>query len=182
MKASHPQLICVAVALLAAAAFTGCASSVTRDPTTQPSGFRLSSVNPVAEVTVTLSPEAQEKLKDNLKFDPEELRKHVERALAGSALLDASQKGQLPVVEVMVTSIRVRSNFSAVMWGAMAGRDNIQGDVIVRDTAGKILDRFKVSASYALGGLAGGQDSARMGWMYEEFAKQAVQEMTGIKK
>lgn len=162
--------------------FSGCASSVTRAPGSSPGGYKVSATNQVTGVTVNLSGEAQEKLKDNLKFDQEELRKHVERALVGASLLNASKKGEVPTVEILVTSIRVRSNFSAVMWGAMAGRDNIQGDIILRDAAGAVLDRFKVSASYALGGLAGGQDNARMGWMYEEFAKQAVQEMTGVKK
>ena len=30
---------------------------------------------------------------------------------------------------------------------------------------------------YALGGLAGGQDSARLNWLYEEFAKLLAQEV-----
>ncbi|MBI3044616.1 MAG: hypothetical protein HYY78_17500 [Betaproteobacteria bacterium] len=43
----------------------------------------------------------------------------------------------------------------------------------------KLLNQFEVSASYALGGLAGGQDEARMGWLYEEFAKLTLKELTG---
>ena len=121
-------------------------------------------------------------MKDNLKFDHEELRKHVERALTAYSIMDTSRKGELPVVEIVVTSVRVRSNFSAVMWGAMAGADNISGDIVIRDVAGEQLDSFHVSASYALGGLAGGQDNARMGWLYEAFAKRAVEEITGTKR
>ena len=178
-----PRLLLASAALLGALFISGSASSVTRDGNAlQATSFKLTEANKAAEVLLTVSPEAKEKIKDNLKFDPEELRKHVERALSAYAVLDAGRKGQLPVVEVIVTSVRVRSNFSAVMWGAMAGADNISGDIVIKDATGKTLDTFHVSASYALGGLAGGQDGARMGWMYEEFAKQAVQEITGVKK
>ena len=79
----------------------------------------------------------------------------------------------------MITDIRVRSNFSAVMFGFMAGSDRIVGDVIARDAAGKELQRFTVSASYALGGIAGGQDETRMGWLYESFTKEFIKEITG---
>lgn len=168
-------------ALLGALFFTGCASSVNRAPGSASSGYRLSTDKKAAEVRISLSPEAQSKVKDNLKFDQEELRKHLERALTAYSLIDANQKGALPTVEILVTSVRVRSNFSAVAFGFMAGGDNISGDILIKDSSGAVLDRFQVSATYALGGLAGGQDGARMGWLYEEFAKQAVQEMTGLK-
>jgi hypothetical protein len=41
------------------------------------------------------------------------------------------------------------------------------------------LNSFEVSASYALGGLAGGQDDARLSWLYEKFAELASKEITG---
>jgi hypothetical protein len=41
------------------------------------------------------------------------------------------------------------------------------------------LDKFAVSTSYALGGFAGGQDSMRVGWLYEAFAKQVIGQFTG---
>jgi hypothetical protein len=78
-----------------------------------------------------------------------------------------------------VTDIRVRTNFSAVMWGFMAGDDHINGIVVARSPTGDELQRFEVSASYALGGLAGGQDEARMGWLYESFAEETLKELTG---
>lgn len=174
-------MILASGALLGALFFTGCASSVERAPGSAVGGYKLSTEKKAAEVKISLSAEAQNKVKDNLKFDQEELRKHLERALSAYSLLDAGQKESLPTVEILVTSVRVRSNFSAVAFGFMAGGDNISGDILIKDAAGATLDRFHVSATYALGGLAGGQDGARMGWLYEEFAKQAMQEMTGLK-
>jgi hypothetical protein len=61
----------------------------------------------------------------------------------------------------------------------MAGDDHIYGDVIARDAAGKELQRFSVEASYALGGIAGGIEDTRMGWLYETFAKHTVEELKG---
>jgi hypothetical protein len=167
----------VGLAILAAL-LCSCSSSVTRYPASASAGYRLSEANKVSDVSISLSSDAKEELKDNLKFDQDELRRHVERALSGYAVFDASKKGQIPTIEIVVTDVRVRSNFSAVMWGFMAGSDSIKGDIVIRDQAGREVDRFKVSTSYALGGFAGGQDSARLDWLYETFAKEALKEMT----
>jgi hypothetical protein len=65
------------------------------------------------------------------------------------------------------------------MFGFMAGDDRIKGDVIVRGPNGVAQQQFTISTSYALGGIAGGQDSARMDWLYESFAKRVLEELTG---
>ena len=44
-------------------------------------------------------------------------------------------------------------------------------------SGGGLHKQAKASAAYALGGLAGGQDEARMNWLYEEFAKLTVAEV-----
>lgn len=132
------------------------------------------------EVTVALTPAAQKLAADNLKFDQYALLATIHRALEAQNALTREPDGSLPKVEVSVTDIRTRSAFSAVMFGFMAGDDHLKGDVVVRSPAGAELQRFSVSASYALGGLAGGQDDARMNWLYETFAKHTVEELTGI--
>jgi hypothetical protein len=104
----------------------------------------------------------------------------VRRTLEAKEILTTAPDPALPKIEIVVTSMRVRSNFSAIMFGFMAGDDHIKGDVIVRSPLGQAMQRFTVSASYALGGLAGGQDEARMGWLYESFAKRTLEELTGI--
>lgn len=85
----------------------------------------------------------------------------------------------MPSIDVVVTDLRSRSTFAAVMFGLLAGNDSITGDVTVRDSAGEPLQRFSISASYALGGFAGGQENARMGWLNQKFADLAVAELTG---
>jgi len=159
--------------------YSGCASGVTRAPNEPAASFKLSEGKKIAEVKVALTPEMKEKLKDSLKFDEEALRRHIEMALSGYSVYDASKKGEMPTLDILVTNVRVRSTFNAVMWGFMAGSDQIEGTVVIKDPTGNKLDSFTVSTSYALGGWGGGQDSMRMDWLYEAFSKETVKELTG---
>ncbi len=168
------------IVLVAATALilAGCASGVTRTPSVPAGHVRLSANNQVASLSLSLTDEAKKKAAENLKFNPDELLSHVKRALEANSLVNGSADKPRPDLEIRVKDIRVRSNFSAVMWGFMAGADSVAADIVLKDLAGKELDRFEVSASYALGGFAGGQDSARMGWLYEKFAEETVKELT----
>jgi len=156
----------------------GCASGVTRmDPAPgQPPMAAVTAVANVSAVKLWLNDDARKLLADNLKFNQDQLRGTIERALSAQNLIrtDAAQS-----LDIEITSLRARSNFSAVMFGFMAGNDHVEGIVTIRDATGRVLKRGKVSASYALGGLAGGQDDARMSWLYESFAKHTVAEVTG---
>lgn len=133
------------------------------------------------QVSLSLNGDAQKQLADNLKFNQDALLSTVRRALEANNLM-ATEGDQLATIEILVTDVRVRSNFSAVMFGFMAGDDRIKGDVLVRAPNGVAAQQFSISVSYALGGLAGGQDDARMGWLYESFAKRVVEELTGTPK
>ena len=167
-------------AVFIAGALQGCASGVTRSTDSAPSKpYFADSSTKAGNVLVSLTPEAQAKLADNLKFDQEKLRSTIRRALEAKNLISPAPEASLPVIEVVVRDVRTRSNFTAVAFGFLAGDDHINGDVVVRDPGGRELQRFGVSAAYALGGLGGGQDDARMGWLYETFAKHTVEELTG---
>ncbi len=155
----------------------GCASGVTRAPSASMERS-VPAYNQFSAVSLSMTSEAREKAVDNLKFNPDELLSHVKRALDARSLINVSSDKPLPRLEVVIRDMRVRSNFSAIMWGFMAGADSIQGDIVLSDAAGREIDRFEVSASYALGGIAGGQDSTRMSWLYEKFAEETVKELT----
>lgn len=166
---------------------TACASGVSRqaksaDPVgaTAVSGVAQSKVtqeNPLTEITISLTSEASQKLGDNLKFNQNELLDHVKRALEANKLYVAKAVKPGMTMEVVITDIRVRSNFSAIMFGFMAGNDAVKGDIVIKNPKGQEVDRFEVSASYALGGIAGGVDSARMSWLYENFALETLNEI-----
>ena len=156
----------------------GCASKVSRINMPTVTGSAWSQQNPLGNLALVMTETGKDSIRENLKFDPKILRDHVERALSANSLLVEDIESRLPQILVEVKEVRVRSNFSAVMWGFMAGNDHITGDIVIQDNNGSELDRFEVSVSYALGGLAGGMDSARMGWLYETFAEETVKELT----
>jgi hypothetical protein len=122
----------------------------------------------VKSVEATTSPKAKEQLPDNIKFDLKALSSTIERALVASGLQDS---GGTNTLDVDVTNVYIRGTFSAVMFGFLSGPDNISGNVRVLDPTGKTLRSFDVSASYAFGGFAGGQDSIRVNYLYEKFAE-----------
>lgn len=88
---------------------------------------------PAKSISIALNNEAKAKVADNLKFNQSMLLAHVKRALLAKDLLNETQPTATNTVEILVKDFRVRSNFSAVMFGFMAGNDNITGDVILKD-------------------------------------------------
>ncbi len=158
-----------------------CASGSTRMQASQNNSASPQAAPVIAKsaksVSIHLTDDAKKLVSDNLKFNPEALRSTVERTLQAQGMI---QDASLQSMDIEVTSFRVRSAFTAVAFGFMAGSDNIEGLVSVKDLSGQVLQQSKVTASYALGGLAGGQDEARMSWLYEEFAKHALAELTGV--
>ncbi|MGZ5239769.1 MAG: DUF4410 domain-containing protein [Caldimonas sp.] len=172
-------------ALVMATLLGACASSVTRMDAPAPAApgaapaalAATASPGPVSGVTLWLNGDAKKALAENIKFNPDALKSMIERTLQARDLMKADSSRTL---DIEITGMRVRSNFSAVMFGFMAGSDSVDGVVTIKDAAGQVVKKAKVSASYALGGFAGGQDEARMGWLYEEFAKHASAEVGGI--
>ncbi len=165
----------------------GCSSGVKRSAGAETTGETAGSTvdasqqtrMSVSEIQIGFTDEAKEQYKDNIKFDPDALASTMRRALAANDLMETEAENHL---RVTISDVRVRSNFSAVMFGFMAGSDHITGNVEVVDPNGTALDQFEISASYALGGFAGGQDGARMNWLYEKFAELAAKELLGDSK
>jgi len=167
----------IASLIIAAALLGGCASGVTRMDAPTSAGASAApavAITDVKAVNLYLSDDAKKLVGDNMKFNPDTLKSTVERTLGARNLVKADSAQTL---DIEITSFRTRSNFTAIMFGFMAGNDNVEGVVTVKDAAGKVLKKAKVSASYALGGIGGGQDDARMSWLYEEFAKHTAAEI-----
>jgi len=150
-----------AIALLC----TACAGTAHR--TEVPDHATAAGTLKVRGVEARVSPKASEQLPDNIKFDLNTLRSTVERSLSAANLEDAAAT---PTLELEITNVYIRGSFTAVVFGFFAGVDNITGNVRVLNPDGKVLRSFEVNASYALGGLAGGQDSIRLNYLYEKFA------------
>lgn len=172
-------------------ALTACASGVSRQAKTadQTTATAVSGVahakvtqeNPLTNISVRLTEEASQKLEDNSKFNKEELLGNIQRILESHQLYVSNPVKPGMTMEVIIKDMRVRSTFSAIMFGFMAGNDSIKGDVVIKDPRGQEVDQFEVSASYAMGGLAGGIDGARLGWLYENFALEILNEIKSDK-
>ncbi len=166
-------------AMAAALLCSACSSGVRRADVTPAEHFNASS-GPIAKsVSISLSDDAQKKVADNVKFNPQTLLDTVKRTLQTSKLLDENSGLATRSVDIVITDMRARSNFTAIAFGFMAGADMVKGDVVTRDLQGKEVGRFEVHADYALGGLAGGMDSTRMDWLYEKFAQLTLENLQG---
>ena len=168
---------CLAVATLSI--LLGCASGVKRDEASVPEATAELAGQKYSAFNLYLNDNARKLLADSPKFNPDALRGTIQRMLEAKNLIEADSPYR---IDVEITDLNVRSNFSAVMFGFLAGSDRVAGSVNLGHRDGRRIGRYEVSASYALGGIAGGQDEARMGWLYEEFAKHVVNELPGLSR
>ncbi|MEO8527001.1 MAG: DUF4410 domain-containing protein [Caldimonas sp.] len=160
--------------LVACVLLGGCAGTVKLDQRVQGDVSRLEGV---AQVVALMSPEAAKQQVDNPQFNREELASRLRLRLEARSL---TSPGATHRVEIVLTDIRVRGAFAAIMFGFMAGDDHVVGRVRVVDASGRALRSFEINASYAFGGVAGGQDSVRINWLYDKFADLAADELQKV--
>jgi len=164
----------------------GCASGVSRQADTDISGVRtalsepVSKENPISLLTLELSREAKNKLSDNSSFDEQALFEKISSELTQSGLY-VEQTDNIKL-NIMVTDLRIRSGFSAVMFGFFAGNDFISGEVSLIGENNTQLDRFSIEVSYAFGGVVGGETSFRTEWLYSTFTAELIKELKGKNK
>lgn len=165
---------------IAMAMLSGCAAGVENLQQSSQSQKTVVSSSPVLinAVVISYTAEAQKEMTDNLKFNPNTLVDEIKNGLTARNIFDSTRKSGY-VVDIQFTDIRIRSNFNAIMFGAMAGADKVDGIVSLQDPSGNIIRKFLVHTGYGLGGFAGGVDDSRMGWLYDKFAQYTVQELAG---
>jgi hypothetical protein len=151
---------------------TACASSVKR--TEDAADYRYDGAK-FCKVELSVSKDATKDPDDRVRFDDKALKDMIQRKLEVYGVMN---ENSLQKVSIEITDIRVRSSFNAFMWGFMAGDDHILGDVTLIGEDGKPLHTFNVSASYALGGFAG-MNETRMSWLFEKFSELTVEEIIG---
>lgn len=126
----------------------------------------------VASVKAYFSEEA--KMVDNKAFNVGFLRDEVSKQLRAKDLLDARSTQRM---EVEVTHVYFRSTGAAVMLGAMAGNDEVMGNVYVKGPNGKLLSKLEVVVSSPSGGFLA-QAGNRLQGMYALFAARVVRGLT----
>ena len=153
---------------------TGCAGTIKQDARVTGDVSRLEGV---MQVSALMSPDAAKQQVDNPQFNREELATRLRNRLEAKGLTAPEATHR---VEIVVTDIRVRGAFAAIMFGFMAGDDHVTGRVRVMEPSGRALRSFEIHASYAFGGVAGGQDGARMNWLYDKFSDLAAAELEKV--
>jgi hypothetical protein len=164
------------------ALLTGCASTINRTTgtvkeTSQVKEIAVQSIKftPIKSVSISLDANAQKKLADNANFSEQKLREKLRQVLVSGNYLQSGNANAKLQLDVLITSIRVRSAASAILLGFFAGADNITGQVFLKD-GDKVIDNFEVDISYAFGGAMGDTDM-RMNWMYESFSTKILEEL-----
>jgi hypothetical protein len=153
-------------------AMTACASSVKRPDSV--ADYRYDG-SKFCRVELTVNKDATKDPNDRVRFDDKALRDMIQRKLEVYGVVDENSPKK---VSIEIMDIRVRSSFNAFMWGFMAGDDHILGNVTVTGDDGNPMHSFNVSASYALGGFAG-MNETRMSWLFEKFSDLTVAEIIG---
>lgn len=171
------RLLVIALLALTMAA---CSTAVTRSPEAGLQTPQFDAPGKKAgDFKVQLTDQARVQAVGTGLFDQTKLQGMIRQALETSNILSPAPDPARPTVEITVTEVKVRSSFSAVMWGFLAGDDHIYGTVVVRAPDQTVLQEYVVESSYAFGGLAGGEVGARMNWLYESFAEHVAAELTG---
>lgn len=167
----------LAVALFLSLGLAGCGGTVTRHDSAAatPTSLPLATQK-THKATIIVTDEMKAKLTGNLVFNDRVLADMVNNRLFNANAL--AEDGPYSIT-ITITDVRVRSAFSAVMWGFMAGDDHIVGKVVLTDASQKPVQSFEVKSNYAFGGFAGGQDSVRMSYLYDKFSELVVQELRG---
>lgn len=128
------------------------------------------------QIEVALSDDIRNDAAKAARAEQLDLKRKIRSYLVANRAFDESAANKL---EVVVNSIHIRNAFNAVMFGFMSGRDNVEGTVTLKDDTGLQKSSFNISASYALGGVAGGQDGARLGWLGDKFAELTANMVVG---
>jgi hypothetical protein len=115
----------------------------------------------VAKITYQLS-----EIEDSKNLVPEHIRvgilAYLKKDLQTQGLLPGTGEQATRIVKISVLSYRMRSGFSRMMFGILAGKDGISTNVSVMDpVSGEVLGESEVS-SYNLAAVGSEEDIARM--------------------
>lgn len=162
--------------LVSALGLVACTSNVR--PEAGMTGAYVNSGEKFSQITVGMSDSVAEDTRKQVRINELKLDENLRSELAKRGLFDQSAAN---TIKITVNKLHIRSAGLAIMFGVMAGTDNMEGTVALYDGAGKQKASFVINASYSLGGLAGGANSVRLGWLSGKFAELAADAIQGKK-
>ncbi len=172
MDNSFRKSVAVIFSILFISFFSGCASNSALKA--QYDDYRYSGEK-YGKVIVIQSDKVSADSKKGIRIEEMDLESRIVAELKSSDLYDDTENN---TVKVLINSIYIRNAFNAIMFGFMAGADNIDGTVTIFK-GDMELASFDIKASYALGGLGGGQNVSRLGWLSNKFAELTTKTILG---
>ena len=130
------------------------------------------------KVTLSQSEQVLADARKGMRLDDMAIDKKIVVLLKAKGIYDENSPNS---VNVLINSIYIRNAFNAVMFGFMSGADNIDGTVTLAKND-NTLAQFDIHPAYALGGIGGGQNEIRLGWLSDKFAEQTIEMILGEKK
>ena len=114
------KLICLS--FTAMIVINGCSSTVSRQAgQSRPAQSIITPSNPLGNIVITYSDEAQKKRSDNTAFSDIDLKLQIQKTLSAAKLITANVNPKQPTLNVEVTNIRVRSIANRMMLGFLSG-------------------------------------------------------------
>ncbi len=163
MKTKLTFKVFLPLALMAAFPLIGACSTGTIEREGQPAA--QASV-PVGNIEVTLAPDIAEVINGDRAFSKDDFIKNVQDQMAERG---SFQNGAPGSIEIQLTNFRLRSTGIVVMFGVFAGRDHLEGNVLVKNKAGQVVDTFVVHSKLGAFHAAGTARQSRMDWLYRKF-------------
>lgn len=129
--------------------------------------YRFSSIN------ISLADGAVTTKSTRRYFDKEEFLQSIQKQFDKHGLIQSKSNLNL---EIIIKRVKIRSQLNALL--PLPGNDKIEAQVAIQEN-GKVLDKFKVNSSYALGGTANALAIVRTHLLYSNFSKMTSDLFTG---
>ncbi len=126
-------------------------------------------------VQITYNSKAKRKLKKYPGYQSGGLMKKLSGYLKKEGLIS---ENSAYVLEVKVTDIFLRSKVEAFLL-PISNPDKIKTNVMVKDMSGKVIEKFRVDSSYALGGATSLVLRVRTSYLFKNLAQLLSDVFTG---
>lgn len=160
---------------------TGVAPSANQPvaPETPPVQPPPASRAPLKGVTVALTLPAQEKAAADRRFKQDDVVAAVASELRARKLLAEDDVKAERTVAIVIDDFATRPTSNAVIFGYVTSEGTLTGSVDVRDTSGRQLQAFRITAKSRLVTPASGEDNHALHALYSKFANLTVDMLSG---
>lgn len=136
----------------------------------------------VRDVTLSLTPQAAEKVASDSRFNADAVRDAIKSELQSRGLLDvgdATGSNTSSTAAISIDDYAMSPTTNFVLFGSMAYSGTLSGSLVLRDAHGNELQSHRVEAQARVSIPEGGDTGNSLRSLYREFAVAAVNSLTG---